>query len=795
MMSQECRKFQFSFSLAVLLGLILAFSSACSSEASKQKHLARGEEYLQKRRFQEAALEFRAAAEIDKSSPEAHWGLARAYENQGQIFETLDELRQITQVAPAHLDAKVKLGNYLLILAQPQLGDAQKLIDEVFAVNPNFVDGHILKASLLSAQNKPEKEITDVLNHAISLEPERVESYLSLARYYMKMQKGAEAEKVIQKAISVNERSALGYLEYGRFFSFSGQASEAETQFKKAVEIEPKNWEARESLAQFYLAHRHLDKAEAAYKDLAASLDNSPEGLIELGNFYAVIGREDDAIQVFQLILKDAPEYARARYRLGEIYLERRESEKVLEQVKALLAKNDTDAQALLLRARVRLQNNEAEEAVKDLEEILKKQPSHKAALFYMAQARLAAGQIDQARAFIGDLEKYHPGYLNSKLLHIQASFAAGEAEKALIQANQLLESTKNVRPTPETNAQELEDLRFRALVARGQANLDLGKFAEARADFEAIRKLSPNSASAYVNLARVATAQKNYAEALGFYERALSIDARNFDALNGTINVLKTQKQFGQAHERLDKSLASADTPRSDVPALHYLKADVFQAERNPAAAESELQKAMEADENYLPAYSAYAALLVDQNQTERAIEQYKKIVEKKQSASVYTLLGMLEDARQNLDESEKHYRKALEIAPETPIAANNLAWNIADHGRGNLDEALRLAQTNVAKMPGNASFYDTLGWVFYKKGLYAQAAEQLKKAVALDSSEAARAGRPETPGYRLRLGQSLASAGDKPNARREVEVALQNQKDLSEREVQDARNLLAGL
>ena len=154
-----------------------------------------------------------------------------------------------------------------------------------------------------------------------------------------------------------------------------------------------------------------------------------------------------------------------------------------------------------------------------------------------------------------------------------------------------------------------------------------------------------------------------------------------------------------------------------------------------------------------------------------------------------------MLEDARQNTDEAEKNYRKALEIAPDSQIAANNLAWNIAAYDRGNLDEALKLAQHNVDKNLGNAGFYDTLGWVYYKKSLYAQAVEQMKKAVALDAVDAARAKRPATPAYRLRLGIALASAGDKPSARREVEVALQNERDLSEKEVQDARNLLSSL
>lgn len=740
-------------------------------------------------------MEFRAAADIDKNSAEAHWGLALAREGQGDLNETVNELRQVVALNPNNLEAKSKLGNYLLIYNPPQIAEAEKLIAEIFAADPKFIDGYILKASLLSVQNKSEKEISDVLQQAIALDPNRVESYLSLARFYMKLNKAKESEETIKKAIAVNEKSPLGYLEYGRFFSFSNRPNEAEAQFQKAVEVAPANLEARESLASFYLAQRQLEKAEQAYKDLAAAQENSPEGRTQLANFYSSIGRETDAANVFEEILKDSPEYARARYRLGEIYLERKETGKVGEQIEKLLAVNDTDAEALMLRARLKLQENKAEEAVKDLEEVLKKQPALKSGLYYMTLARLALGQITEARAFIGDLDRYHPGYLQTKLLKAQASFAAGENETAIQITNDLIGSLKSPSPNVETTAQDFEQLRVRAISMRGQAYLALNKFNEARTDFQEVLNLSPNSASALINLGKVEQAVNNLPGSLELYEKALATDGRNFDALSGIISVYKAQKQFASAHERIDKVLAENSEQKEFAASLRYLKADVYIAEKNFSAAENELQTAMQLDEDYLPAYSTYAALLVEQNQIDRAVEQYKKVVEKKPSAAIYTVVGMLEDARQNLDEAEKNYRKALEITPDAPIAANNLAWIISAYDRGNLDEALRLAQKTVDKNSSVAGFYDTLGLIYLKKGLASPAIEQMKKAVALDESEAARTGNIPNPGYRLRLGMALASAGDKPNARKEIEIALKREQDLNEKEVQEARNLLAAL
>lgn len=787
---RECPFFKSGILLTFIVSLVIALSS-CSG-ATKEKHITRGEEYLKKHRFNEAVMEFRAAVDIDPNSPEAHWGLARSYESLGQVNETLDELRQVTTLAPDNLDAKTKLGNYFLLFNPPLIGESEKTLAEIFAVDPNFIEGHILKASIMAANNKPEKEVVAALDQAIAIDPARVETYLSLSRYYTRQNKPADAEKAIQKAISVKENSVTAYLEYGRFLTFADRASDAEAKFKKAIEIDATDVDAREALAAYYMGERQMDKAEQAYKDLVAMQENSAESRRQLADFYALVDREDDAVKVFEEILKDAPEFAQARYRLGEIYLGKKETEKVLEQVKKLLEINDTDAQALMLSARVKMQENNAESAIKDLEEVLKKQPSLKSALYYMTQARLSLGQVDQARAFIGDLEKYHPAYYNSKLLKVQASLVANQNEMALREANELNETLKNASPGPETSAQELEELRFHAVSVHGTANLALNKLDEARADFKRVLELSPNSSNGHLNLARVELAARNHPLAMSLFEKALSIDQKNFDALTGIVGIYSIQKQYQQAHARVDKVIAEKEGQKQILPALHYLKADVFIAEKNYQAAETELAKAIEIDESYLAAYSAYAALLVEQNQIDQAIEQYKKVVQKKESSSIYTLIGMLEDTRENYGEAEQNYRKALELSPENPIAANNLAWIIAAYDKGNLDEALQLAQTTVTKNSGNPGFYDTLGWVYYKKGLFPTAVEQLKKAVALDEAEAARRGETPNPAYRVRLGMALASAGDKPNAKREAEIALKRENNLSPQDVQEAKRLL---
>ena len=79
--------------------------------------------------------------------------------------------------------------------------------------------------------------------------------------------------------------------------------------------------------------------------------------------------------------------------------------------------------------------------------------------------------------------------------------------------------------------------------------------------------------------------------------------------------------------------------------------------------------------------------------------------------------MIGILEDQKKNYDAAAENYRKALEKDPNAVIAANNLAWLYAVTGKGNIDEALRLAQGVVQKNPNVAGFIDTLGWVLLQE------------------------------------------------------------------------------
>lgn len=791
MNQKECRRQRYIIAfLVTLLVAALALSGCKNKEASKAEYLNRGEAFLKDKKFDEASIEFRNAIQIDDRLASAHWGLARAYEGLQRWPDMIDELRRTIELDANNLDARVKLGNYYLAPSKrtpEMIAEAERLAKDVLQKDPNHIEGHILMATVLFAQGNQDGARAE-LEHAIELDPKRVESILSLARYYMNVRDAAKAEETFRRALAVNETSAVVHTEYGKFLVQVGRGEQAEAEFRRAVEVEPNNRDARFVLASFYLVNKQLDKAEEAYKALAELDKDKPEGRAILADFYSSIGRYDDAINLYRDIVAKAPDYSRGRYRLSEILLQRGDVAGATEQVEAVLKTNPRDMQALLLRSRIRLQGGDPDgitKAIEDLKEVLNQEPNSRAGLYYMAEASFRNGKVEQARAFAADLVKFYPDYLPAKLMQAQITLAANDAAGAVIQTNELMDRLSKAAPDADTSPQMLTELRARTLSLRGTAELQLGKTKPARDDMTAARDLAPNAPASYNNLAIVALAENKMDEAAGLYERALSLDSANFDALNGLINnIYAKQSKFDLAHQRVDQALSG----QPNNPALHFLKAQVYGFEQNNQGAEGELRRALEIDPNYLAAYSALGALFVHNNQQEQAIAEYRKILERKpDDATTYTLIGMLEDSRGNRDAAVESYRKAVQIDPNAAIAANNLAWNYAVYGKGNLDEAVALAQGVVQKYPDVAGFIDTLGWVYYKKGLPGPAAEQLEKVVAKAGDSAS---------YRFHLGMALAGKGDKAGARRELEQALRlGEKQPNFTDADEARRTLATL
>ena len=797
-MRNECRGFRHYRSfLCLLLAALIGLSGCTNAEKAKAEHVKRGEAYLKETKFQEASLEFRNAIQIDGNLASAHWGLAQAYEGLQRFPEMIEELRKTIELDKANLDARIKLGNYYLAASngRPEVvAEAERLANETLERDPNSIEGHILMGGVLFAKKDKDKAFAE-LNRAIQLDPNRVESYLSLARFHLVNNERDKAEEQLKKAIAINGNSPLAHSEYGKFLVQANKLPEAEAELLKAVEVGPNDRNAHFVLASFYLVTKQLDKAENAYKALAALDSDKPESQVVLADFYSMVNRVDDSIKIYQDILAKSPDFLQGRYRLAEIMLIRGDSQGAAAQVDEVLKKDAHDRQALVLRARLQMQKQQPDAikaAIEDLKEVLQQEPNSRAGLYFMSQANLSLGLLDQARAFAADLERNYPDYLPAKLTQVQINLASGDSKTVVTLASDLLNRLSKAAPDRDQSPQLIAEINEKALLARGTAQLQLKNLSAARQDFDTARQIRPSDPTVYNNLALVSVAENKPQDAMAEFENALKVDATNFVALGGIITQYAKSHELDKAHNRIDQVLSAYP----NVAWLYFLKGQIYGYQNNAQAAEAQFRRALEIDPNYLPAYSSLAGIFINTRQEERAIGEYKKILAiRPDNAAVYTLIGMLEYQRKNYDAAIDSYRKALEFDQNAAIAANNLAWIYAETGKGNLDEAVRLSQSVVQRNPNVAGFIDTLGWVYYKKNLYAAAADQLQKAVSLDETAARSANVSPSATYQYHLGIALKEKGDKEGSRRALEAALRLGEKAPFADAEEARKALATL
>jgi len=156
---------------------------------------------------------------------------------------------------------------------------------------------------------------------------------------------------------------------------------------------------------------------------------------------------------------------------------------------------------------------------------------------------------------------------------------------------------------------------------------------------------------------------------------------------------------------------------------------------------------------------------LYLSQQRLDEARAEFETLSKRQpRPVQAHTLVGVILEAQNKPQEARRHYEQALALDPDMPVAANNLAWMYAETGE-NLDMALQLAQTATRRLPNNPAIQDTLGWIYYKKGLTTLAVTSFQKSVELD---------PKNPVFYFHLGLAHLKNGDSPKARIALRDAL---------------------
>jgi tetratricopeptide (TPR) repeat protein len=247
--------------------------------------------------------------------------------------------------------------------------------------------------------------------------------------------------------------------------------------------------------------------------------------------------------------------------------------------------------------------------------------------------------------------------------------------------------------------------------------------------------------------------------------------------ALSGLADILVTQGKAKRGSALID--LHVSGQPNSYQ--LRVAKAEFCIAQKDWTCAEHCYQEAVTLNPYYVNGYLALAHIYAATDRPNKVIQEYESARSKfPDYLPTYVLLAQVYEYVGDLSRARQTYQQALAVDPNFYSALTNLARLYADHGE-TLADALQLAQKAKAAQPDDANVNDTLGWIYYKQGLYRSAVPVLEAAVARN---------PQVGKFQFHLGLVYLAAGQPAQARSTLQAALNL--GLSTADAQSAREAL---
>ncbi|NOY52232.1 MAG: tetratricopeptide repeat protein [Deltaproteobacteria bacterium] len=157
----------------------------------------------------------------------------------------------------------------------------------------------------------------------------------------------------------------------------------------------------------------------------------------------------------------------------------------------------------------------------------------------------------------------------------------------------------------------------------------------------------------------------------------------------------------------------------------------NVYLKEGDPDAAQSAYEKALELNPGYVIARVNLAVLLLRSRKTKEAYAEFLEILKAyRDDADIRNGLGVCELRQGRIKEGVNHFRKAIDIQGDFPLFYNNLAFAYAESNEY-LNESLKMAKEALKAEPGNPVFLDTLGWIYFKRGVFDRSIQLLQNAL----------------------------------------------------------------
>ncbi|MDM8544981.1 tetratricopeptide repeat protein [Candidatus Venteria ishoeyi] len=447
------------------------------------------------------------------------------------------------------------------------------------------------------------------------------------------------------------------------------------------------------------------------------------------------------ALDAAKLWYRLAPDNKGARQALIATLLQHGETDAAAEQIQAMLAASniatdsadaqETDSQESTKAATDISQDEQIETlilllkqggnqkaAIEVMDKLVLAQPENAALLYLYARLLIGSEEGDKATSVLESLLNLQPNHPEAVLLYVELLHQQHSQPKALRFLRNLLQNY------PDHNDWRM--MYARMLVSAEEYDL-------AAQQFEHLLQENPGDYDTLYALSLIYLQNKNFKQARLYLNEILK---------NAELEEQRDTARYflGQADEQEEKfSLAIQAYKGIDHSSQYYFSANVRvvllyidQKKYNPALEHLKSLNSNDAEES-LTLLKLEAEIYTQQERHDAVLKVYQRGLDADpENVDLLYMHAMTAELLNELELSERGFRKILALEPENIDALNALGYTLADR-TNRYQEAYELIYKAYEQKPDAFYILDSMGWVLYHLGEHKKALGYLRKALQL--------------------------------------------------------------
>lgn len=640
-------------------------------------------------------------------------------------------LQRQTSNSPANLQSVEAL------VQQGHLEEAKTELLAELERSPSSVSGYNLLGIIESEERDYAKAI-DTFRKALQLDPNSTKTHNNLGNVYLAQKQLGKAEEEFLTALHLDPTDRDGNYNLGLLQMASGSSAKAIWYFER---IHPKDTATRFNLIRAYIESNRISEALRMATELSAEDDQNVQMHLSLGVLLASEKQYKRALQELEKADELRPGTFQILYNLGQtFFLNNNYSEAELRLNYALKLKPES-SEVLRLLAQVYKSESRPLDALDLLVRAHKITPDNPDIMFLMAQISISQKYFEDAIPLLEKSLQIAPQRSDIRAALGESYYKSEKVDKAIAEFKRLIETTPSAR----------------AYAFMGLSHTVLGRFDEAKQDFQNGLKLEPHNNFCLFQLGYIAKLQGHSAVADDIFQRVLRSDPHFPDALLELASLRIERQRFVEAEHLLRRYVQVSSNPATG----YYKLAMVERRLHEMSSADEDISRFQTLSKgvsissypyehlfDYIDRRSKLDSRAKNEQDLSELEEQMRKHPDQPEVlyplAEVYLKSGKIDEAKSTIAALDK-----VEAGnPRTLAAAGVLLARYHLY-----DDAIQHFQTALQISPGSNELSFDLANAYFRKGRYSE---------ALDTALMVKAEERQDDAYLALLGNIYAHLGD---------------------------------